>query len=250
MAKQRKTNSLLGTVGNQISSLLGWGGWLPPGARTNNPGTGSWLPLGEPSASGTIQQNGVFWGPIVLSDTLGGGPTCSILMESPRQTLGQNAAPLLMRLTMALMDGNIDILNITSNNLTAYGPGVAYQAQIGVGIYLSKLNASTNLYDSQDPLGGSDASRFDWLYLESRSFDFVNFNSTSQPVAYPANWMSKTEKMFDLLNVDLNVDITPGTALMLALNAYGLATGAPYPTGTNTLNVSPQIRGFLTRAAA
>jgi len=244
MAKGRP-NTALGSIGNSISRLLGWGGWVPPEARINNPGTGSWFPLGEPGG-GTVQQNGVLWGNQVNSLTIGGGALNSILMESPRQTLQQNAAPLLPRLRMKMMDGQLDpTYMFNTGKLTS---GLSYAPLVGVGIYLARLNAtgSPALYDVQDPLGASDASRFEWLFHEQRVVPFTAFSVNS---ATPTSSFVLTPKLFDFLNVMLDIDITPGSALMLTVNAIDSLGAVAIPAST-AFFFHASVKGFLASAGA
>jgi len=241
-----QSNSILGSVGNGISKLLGWGGFAPNNARVNNPGVGSWIALGEPNTgTPTNQQNGIFWGGGFLGVVSNAGPQTSILMESPRQTLGQNAAPLLQRLSVKILDGQVDIGTLFQPT-SVFTQGV-YCGLFGVGIYLADLNAATNLYNTQDPLGPSDAGRFEWIYLESR---LIRFATPSTINVVPPQNVEMAPKIFDMFNIDVGVDITPGTALMLSVSFQASAAGTPFPAGTNTVSYQPQLRAFLARTGS
>jgi len=227
---------------------MGFGGFIPPGARLANSGNGSWWALGEPNTVGsTSQQIGQFWGSsTTISDPVTSTiPVCAILMESPRTALQINAAPLLPRMKVKILDGQID-LGPLQNLAGSLVVGNVYTIQLGVGIYLARLNAgATILYDIQDPLSAVDCSRFDWIYHESRTVNFLASSvQAAQPIGVPL-----TPKLFDLFNMTIDVDITPGSALMLAVNAVSSSAGFLAPLGTNASFI-PQLKAFLSAVGA
>lgn len=242
----------LNGIANGLLSKFGLGGYTtnPPGRDQD----GTWLPLGEPAGgSATVQQNGIFWGggSVSAPASFAGGVQTSILIESPRQVLSQNAAPLFQRLTMKMLDGQIDVIGIAPGKAGVFSNavGASCSALVGIGMYMAKFNPDTNLYGIQDPLGSSDVSRFDWIYLEARSIPF-QLDST-QSFYYPVNSIV-APKIWDLTHPTFNQVLGPGEALMLAVNAKiglgNLPTDAVGPSNP-LVYLSPNIRGFLVRGS-
>jgi len=204
--------------------------------------SGAWIPLGEPTTpTANAQRNGIFWGGQTLLNTPNTSVLTSILIESPRASLGQAAAPVFPRLTLNVLDGQIDLGTI---GFTGVVPTVVLGVvlNVGVGLYVARYDNATNLYETQDPLNSSDASRFDWIYLESRLIQMtIQIGALN---AYPV-YAPATPKLFDLTKADFNQDIGPGEAIMLAVNCS--ANSIPSGLTPQGLSFTPNLRGYLTR---
>jgi len=240
----------LNSLAGKLLGRIGLGGYttIPPGR--DQPGT--WLPMGEPAAGGNNQQNGVMWGVVTTyqDDIATSTAQCSIMVESPRQVLQQNAAPLYQRLTLAYLDGQVDIAGLVPANggLFTNSPNSAVSVLCGIGMYMAKFNPDTSLYAVQDPLSAPDVSRFNWIFLEQRTVTFYLENSLAQ-WAPAENYGA--QKLFDLTRPDFNQVLGPGEALMLSLNSRSIS--GPIPTtaiiGPTVVQWQPAVRGLLVRGS-
>lgn len=237
---------------NGLLKKFGLGGYT-----TNPPGrdqAGTWLPMGEPGGmGGTVQQNGIMWpnNGSVQGGNLG-ALTTSIMIESPRQTLGNNAAPLFQRLTLKAMDGQIGagVITPAKGGVFSNAADTTCLITIGIGVYMARFNPDTNLYGVQDPLSAADVSRFDWIYLEARMIPYVL--DASQQVFYPSQG-TLAPKIWDLTHPDFNQVLGPGEALMLSMNsAFGPNSPVPNPAVTpnqTVLGLDVALRAFMVRGS-
>jgi len=234
-------SSLAGTAASKLAGMF-----IPGGYTTQTPGRdqgGTWLAMGEPSAGGTVQQNGIMWG----GNAYSASPSLltSIMIESPRQELAQNAAPLFQRLTIAILDGQVDVGNalVTAGGSVVGDEDIA--VTIGIGMYMAKFNPDTNLYGVQDPLSSADVSRFNWIYLESRTVIFST-DASAGLIAGPVSVIS-SPKIWDVYKGDFNQVLGPGEALMFACRAVSLGSNSALTLGN--VELYPAIRAFLTRGS-
>jgi len=237
-----------------VGKIFDMFGGYPPYAPGRDQ-DGAWIPLGEPSTpTANAQRLGVFWAlPGGIVDTPGGAPLCAILIESPRASLGQAAAPVFPKLTLACVDGQMDVMQmiVQSAAVITNGVGINVNLDVGVGIYRARYDNATNLYEIQDPLGASDASRFDWIYLEARTFQFKAnvfgaITTGSTYICFPSE-LQATPKVFDFTKVDFNQVIGPGEAIMLCVNTQ---VEASVNVGSVTSTAfQPNVRGFLKRGS-
>lgn len=238
MAKGKSAPGWGDLAGAGVKKLFNLFGGYPPVPTGGQSQSGVWVPLGEPAGGGNVQQRGIFWGGTNFPIVVGAGAVQAILMESPRQNLAQNAAPIFQRLSLMAIDGQIDagIAQIT----TAEAMPTVFDFTVGIGMYVARFNNATSLYDVQDPCSASDASRYDWVYLESRRFIYqFNGNLKGFPNA------NVDPKVWDLTHPSLNIDFGPGEALMLAANVVG---GTVTPL-TATVTIAPNLRAFLVRGS-
>jgi len=241
--------SLMGMLGKGvqgIGSLLGLGGFNAPGARQNfGDRPGAWVCAGEPTTpTPTSQQTGILWAGNRLQIS-SGTPLNSILIETPRITLSENAAPGIQSLHIAACDGQIDFGDSTSVGGSLTQTPIV---NLSVGIYVAEMTESTGLYATQDPSSSSSVSRFDWIYLESRTFmtTVLNPSAVSQ-IAFPVAPL--VPKVWDLMDLALDVTLHSGEALMLSIAVTVPTTFGGLNTGTIIQDLYPALRLYLNRAA-
>jgi len=265
MSKSNRRNGRRGSGGgggglwNAAKRFMGLGGFVAPNMRQNlDKRAGAWIAAGE--AFSTIsQQRGVFWGGNTeLATAPGSGAStnvCSVLAESPARVLSGGAAgQAVEKLNVKAIDGNVDcgiLINWASGAFAAVtAVQFPVELQIGVGMYVGELNDGTNLYATQDPNVANDASRFDWIYHESRTVVYEPMAGNSGYLL-PRNSVT-CPKLFDMLDLAANVEIEPGEALMLSISVLGTGATKAGTSGdilaTPLLNVMPSIKLFMGKA--
>lgn len=245
-----------------LSKFAAVGGYNLPTMRANgSQSQGAWLPAGSTRAL-TQAPGGALWGGFgAIGCNMNAAAVATVLVENIRQSAGSTGIPNVESIIIGGIDGQIDFMGIAANAIpSAFVFPVI--TSVSVGMYVADFDNATNLYQLQDPSNPADVSRFNWIYLESRVVTSAPTPQGGGPLtqAFLPTYNGQTNpKMFEFLDLSVNVSLKPGQALMLVLAADtpAASVNAPPPasyTGASAPGAvavfQPSLRLFMQQIGA